>query len=192
MTIKNQKEKDILEAAVKVFSRNGYHSSKMQEIADQASVGKGTLYEYFKGKSHLFEEMMVYCMDKYIDELKNGINKSKNIEDILMDIARFHGKFLKDHLDMVQTFMNNTTNISDDIRCKAFAHRELLINTITSYIEEAKESGSIRKDIDEKVCAMTLFGTLNQFYTNKIYIEKEEFQDIDPYPIVDIILNGIK
>lgn len=192
MTIKNQKEKDILEAAVKVFSKNGYHSSKMQDIANEASVGKGTLYEYFNSKAHLFGRMVGFCMDRYIEELESKMKWTKNIEDMFTDIARFHGKFLSEHIDMVQTFMNNSNNITEEIRCKVFSHRASLLSTITGYINEAKEKGLIKKDIDEKICAMALFGTLNQFYTNEIYIERKKLEDIDPLPVVNIILNGIK
>ena len=50
----------IIEAAVIVFSRKGFHRAKVEEIAEVAGVGKGTVYEYFKSKKELFLEMVLY------------------------------------------------------------------------------------------------------------------------------------
>ncbi len=44
----------LLHAAITVFSQKGFHETKMQDIADEAGVGKGTLYEYFETKEDLF------------------------------------------------------------------------------------------------------------------------------------------
>ncbi|MFN3385331.1 MAG: TetR/AcrR family transcriptional regulator [Candidatus Thermochlorobacter sp.] len=44
----------LLHAAIAVFSQKGFHETKMQDIADEAGVGKGTLYEYFETKEDLF------------------------------------------------------------------------------------------------------------------------------------------
>jgi len=45
---------DIVHAAIKVFSRKGFRQAQMDEIAREARVSKGTLYNYFKSKAHLF------------------------------------------------------------------------------------------------------------------------------------------
>lgn len=40
----------ILAAAIRVFSQKGYHHTRMEEIAIEAGIGKGTIYEYFSSK----------------------------------------------------------------------------------------------------------------------------------------------
>lgn len=56
------RKKTILQAAGQVFARKGYASTRIIEVAEAASVGKGTIYEYFRSKEELFfavfEEMM--------------------------------------------------------------------------------------------------------------------------------------
>lgn len=189
--VRNEKEIDILEGAVEVFSRKGYYKAKMQEIADEASVGKGTLYEYFDSKSHLFQEMIIYSINNYINKLKDVIDGSRELVDTLTDVSKFHGEFINDHLDMAQNIMNSSVDISDDMRCKMNSTREILICEMSKYIKSVKEKGLIREDVDEKVLVMGFFGTLNQFYTDKIYMKKNKIEDIDPYPVINIILNGI-
>ena len=51
---KNKKRTDILQAAMRIFARAGYHRAKMESIAAEARIGKGTVYEYFRSKTDLF------------------------------------------------------------------------------------------------------------------------------------------
>ena len=46
--------REIVMAAIDVFVRKGYRQAQMDDIAEKANVSKGTLYNYFKNKAHLF------------------------------------------------------------------------------------------------------------------------------------------
>ena len=52
--VKDQREQEFKQAALKVFSTKGYHKSTMAEIAMEAGFGKGTLYWYWKSKEELY------------------------------------------------------------------------------------------------------------------------------------------
>lgn len=65
---KGKKRRDIIEAAIAVFSRTGYRRAKMQDIADQAGIGKGTVYEYFRTKQDLFLQASEYLFEQYLLE----------------------------------------------------------------------------------------------------------------------------
>lgn len=69
---KDAKRELLISVAVKVFARKGFHASKMQDIADAAGIGKGTIYEYFKTKDELF--LAVY--DKWMDDYEAAMNKA--------------------------------------------------------------------------------------------------------------------
>ncbi len=51
---KNKKRREILQAAMKVFARDGYHRARIEAVAEEAKIGKGTVYEYFRSKTDLF------------------------------------------------------------------------------------------------------------------------------------------
>lgn len=59
------KRADILRFAADAFSRTGFHNTKMQDIADLADIGKGTLYEYFRNKEELFLAIYDEWMQAY-------------------------------------------------------------------------------------------------------------------------------
>ena len=51
---KAERPHEILEAAFVQFSRNGYATTTLEQIAERAGVTKGTIYVYFDSKEHLF------------------------------------------------------------------------------------------------------------------------------------------
>ena len=70
MADKNQKRKDILASARALFKEKGFHSTKIEEIAQGAGVGKGTIYEYFKNKQEIFDETCIeYVESIYLFKL---------------------------------------------------------------------------------------------------------------------------
>lgn len=71
---KEKKRREIIEAAMAVFARTGYLRAKIKDVADEAGVGKGTVYEYFRSKQELFLEMGEYLFEQYLE------NQKKNLE----------------------------------------------------------------------------------------------------------------
>lgn len=63
------KRADLIKHAADAFARTGYHATKMQAIATQADVGKGTIYEYFRTKEELF--LAIY--DAWMTEYENTV-----------------------------------------------------------------------------------------------------------------------
>ena len=72
---KAKKRDAILNAAMVVFSREGYHRAKMEAVAKEAGIGKGTVYEYFRSKTDLFlalhEHMVSELKGFYLKELSD-------------------------------------------------------------------------------------------------------------------------
>ncbi len=72
---KERKRSEILEAAMTVFAKKGFHRSKMEEVAVAAKIGKGTIYEYFTSKRQLLQALHGYMLGKlkeyYAEALKD-------------------------------------------------------------------------------------------------------------------------
>ncbi|MEM1369405.1 MAG: TetR/AcrR family transcriptional regulator [Cyanobacteria bacterium P01_H01_bin.15] len=72
---KAAKRREILKAAIAVFSQKGYHATKMADIAVAARMGKGTLYEYFPTKESLPKEILSLFFedsDDHLTEIKQS------------------------------------------------------------------------------------------------------------------------
>ena len=76
----NKTKKAIFNAAIKVFSIEGYDSATVEEIASEAGVAKGTLYYNFKGKEEIFK----FVIDEGMKLIKNEVlDAIKDIDDPL-------------------------------------------------------------------------------------------------------------
>jgi AcrR family transcriptional regulator len=62
---RTERRAQLLSAAQKVFSANGYHAAAMDEIAEQAGVSKPVLYQHFPGKLDLY----IALLESHVDEL---------------------------------------------------------------------------------------------------------------------------
>ncbi|MBC8402045.1 MAG: TetR/AcrR family transcriptional regulator [Candidatus Marinimicrobia bacterium] len=60
----------IIHAAIKVFARTGLERGKIADIAKEAGIGKGTVYEYFRSKDELFEAIEEYFISQMIEPLR--------------------------------------------------------------------------------------------------------------------------
>jgi len=81
---KKQKSKEIAQAALKLFSSKGYAATSVRQIATAASIGKGTVYEYFQAKEDIFIAAIMEWMSLFEVQLSERI---KGIKD---PAARFH------------------------------------------------------------------------------------------------------
>ncbi|MEW6444394.1 MAG: TetR/AcrR family transcriptional regulator [bacterium] len=55
---RDRTRQELLEAAARVFARNGYHRPLVSDIVAEAGVGQGTFYRHFKGKREIFEALL--------------------------------------------------------------------------------------------------------------------------------------
>ena len=69
------KDKRILKAAEKVFSRKGYHQATLDEIIQIADTGKGTVYKYFKNKENLFYTLVLGKNKRLMKALDAAVGK---------------------------------------------------------------------------------------------------------------------
>ena len=91
---KNSKYHRILEAAVKVFARQGFRQSTVAQIAKEAGVADGTIYLYFKNKDdilvHFFSSKAKQVFDRFREEVGRGANSLEKLRNLVrVHLAEF-------------------------------------------------------------------------------------------------------
>ena len=86
--IREQTSLRLLQAALKVFSKHGYHGSTMADIAKEAKVSKGLAYHYFSSKEDLLTSIAEQRLQQFLP-LLNGLNKISNPEERLHFLVNF-------------------------------------------------------------------------------------------------------
>lgn len=99
---KDQRELEIKEAALKIFSAKGYHRTTMADIAMEAGYGKGTIYWYWKSKEQLYFALISHLHDEIlalVDEAGKAegtaLEKIKNLADGMIDVYYRNREYCK-------------------------------------------------------------------------------------------------
>lgn len=88
----------ILDAARRVFAATGYYQARVEDIAREAGVGKGTVYEYFVSKEDLYLKMLLEVADSYVTGVKGELEDAGgDIRDKLFFTGRHLASFLAQH-----------------------------------------------------------------------------------------------
>ena len=180
----------IIKAAVKVFSQKGFHDAKVEEIAQLADVGKGTVYEYFSSKAQLFQEMFKAGIQFYLDNLINDISPDLSCQEKLAHVARLHLRFVSNYKDLAKITMTEHTYFDENFRKWVWENRAKKIELLQHIIEEGITKEEFRK-VDSHAAALTFMGSLGALFSPVIFSETKlnTRELIDP--VLDIIMNGI-
>jgi AcrR family transcriptional regulator len=87
---------EILDAALTVFSAHGFAAAKLDDVAKEAGVSKGTLYLYFESKEALFEAMALELMRVPVMAQLESIAKAESASDALRQLIQFMTRVLDD------------------------------------------------------------------------------------------------
>lgn len=185
-TLDSDKKEKIIKAAVKVFSKKGFHGAKVDEIAQLADVGKGTVYEYFSSKAELFQEMFKSGMKFYEELLIREIKPDMTCKEKLVRMARLHLKFIDRYKDLAKIMMTEHSYFEEDFRKWAWQHRENKMNSLKEIIGTGIEKGEFRQ-LNPASAAFTYMGCLGGLIPSAIMDCYD--QDMDVYKLLDEMLD---
>ena len=175
MPEKNQidKRERILAAAVKVFAENGFHNSKVSEIAKKAKVADGTIYLYFKNKDDILISLFELSLTLLINNVVNAIKAvSDPIEKLRM--------FIRMHLQTVEQNPGFAEVMQVELRqshkfMKEYVPERLAeyLNIISDIIEEGKRGGLIKPEIHPALFKRALFGAMDEIALHWVLIKRQ-------------------
>jgi AcrR family transcriptional regulator len=180
----------ILEAAFQVFSRQGYHAAKIEDIAKEAAIGKGTVYEYFESKSQLFHHMIEHIIEKYNEGLRSTLGQNCTIRESLIGFAAYQAQVLSQNMSMAYALSTDTT-VTQEIRTMLIRQNSHSTDLLREAIHAAKGRGELRADLDLEAATMAVFGTVNQYFIQKLCLNKMVLSSHEPELVIDTLLKGM-
>ena len=189
-TAKEDKRKQILAAAVKVFSQKGYHKTRMEEIAMEAGIGKGTIYEYFASKIQLFQAMIEQGFDTYIEKI--NVEKAQNLplSEWLQVLTEAHMHFCLEHKELTQIMFLERATPDEELMQWVLDNRAAKLNAMQEMLRKAMEKQEIRS-FNPQLLLYIIHASMMSFYIPVVM----EGWEIEPkyfaQQYVDILMNGI-
>ncbi len=189
MAEKNQKRQDILASARGLFKEKGFHSTKMEDIAIAAGVGKGTLYEYFENKQDIFDEACIEYVDLIIDNIKYISDMDKTFKDKLLILfnekLKMEAVFANTSIDNI---LSNKNIISEKTVKTIFGKVSDMYSLISKIVDQGKEEGAVEKNVQSEVIACLIVGTMSEYFRFKLYNKEYEIKEDDV--IFDLLYKG--
>ena len=178
---RQQKEKLIVQSAIKLFSSRGYHATKMDDVAKKAKMSKGLIYFYFKNKEDLymavtkkaFEQLSTIFKDTMKAKDKKGIdlvfdlinnflffaNENRMFHETITNfmglVAMYNDEKLRTQIDPLILDSNNFQQLLEIHHTPA----KLGIEIISLGIEDK----SMRSDLDPEVAFYTIWSLMIGF-----------------------------
>ncbi|MGI5921544.1 MAG: TetR/AcrR family transcriptional regulator [Syntrophomonadaceae bacterium] len=153
----------IIEAAVQVFSREGYHNARMEEIAAAAGIGKGTIYEYFDSKLQLFQEMLEGSLRLYYDRLTPEEIDRLTFVERLRWLLEGHYKFCLENRKLAKVTFWDQEIFDKELKEWAFKRRRDFGARLQAIIEEGISRKEI-KAMDVKLATVVISGILGSIW----------------------------
>jgi len=162
-----QRRNDILDAAEKVFFENGYAAAKMDDVAQEAELSKGTLYLHFKNKEEIYFGLTYRALTNLrgrfqiiLDGKDNGLEKVRKIGLAYRKFAEEEPEFYKTiaFYEMAQLEANE-----EGLQIVEKCHKEGqgVLELVAAALQQGIQDGSVRKDIDPMKTAFLLQGLSN-------------------------------
>ena len=189
--IREERRDQIIQAAIRVFGKKGFHRAKIGEIAQEAEIGKSTVYEYFDSKKDLFEEMIRFIAQDYYDDVNEALSEGKGCKGRLMSFANNHGSFIKSHMELAENTMTDSTSVSEDIKKEMLGWKMKIFQLVEDVLKDGIEAGELREGIDTKSATAIILGAINENYAVQCIIFNQKPEEVQMERIIDLIFSGL-
>jgi AcrR family transcriptional regulator len=157
------KRRQLLDAAVRVFARKGFHASRVGDIAEEAGVAHGLLYHYFKSKDDVLEAVF---HDNW-NMLQLRIASVEETDEPAADQIRHVAAIVLRtwlHLPDVVTVVIREFGRSPEL-AERIGELAQPIEVIQRIITRGIERGEFRSDIDPQFAATVVYGSIDELLT---------------------------
>jgi TetR/AcrR family fatty acid metabolism transcriptional regulator len=154
---------ELLEAAVRVFAKKGFHASRVGDIATEAGVAHGLLYHYFRSKDEVLETVFRDTWTALVAETRRIESSDYPLREKLRLFARIYlGAWLHTP-DLVRVLVREVAR-GPGVGSRVAEIGELF-ETLQRIIEAAQASGEARADLDPTIAAWALYGAHEEILT---------------------------
>ncbi len=189
---KVQHRLEILQAGERIFARQGFYPTTMEEIGEEAGWSKGTLYLYFKSKEDLFFSILTEKMDQFSHDLHTKLAGSSRLEEKIALLVHAHINFFSKNKHFFQLVIAEQGKV---MHTSSTGMREKLIQQQHKYIDGITKS--LSKDlpsttsVEADTLARSIIGAVNVHMVT--WLLEPEHIDLNNLKsqLTTLFLNGI-
>jgi AcrR family transcriptional regulator len=178
-----------------VFARQGFHTCRVSDIADEAGVAYGLVYHYFSSKDEILDTLFLDRWDVMLEAIAEADASERSPRDKLHQIATFIVESYRHDPDVMKVIIVEVTRAANTFGRTHLAKIRDAYAQIARIVEQAQTEGRFRKEITPEFAALAFYGSIEQVLTSWIF-DSQAVTDEDleraKRLIVDTICRGLE
>jgi AcrR family transcriptional regulator len=163
------KRRVILDAAVRVVARRGFHTCRVSDLADEASVAYGLVYHYFQSKDQVLDTLFLSRWDVLLEAIRETDARAIPAREKLEAIAGFIIESYRHDPDLMKVIIIEVTRAANTFGAAHLGKISEAYELIRGVVEKAQACGEFRSEIPAEFAAMTFYGAIEQMLTGWIF-----------------------
>ncbi|MBI9074945.1 MAG: TetR family transcriptional regulator [Desulfatibacillum sp.] len=155
----NDKQKQILENAAKLFAQKGFGQVSLEEIASKLQLSKASLYHYIKSKDDILFQLHMEAMTQAVDALEKVLASGDSALEKLKKAIR-NLVVIATRDEVLASYRMETRFLPKKMRPQVMEKRDQILDCVQRLIKEGMEAGLIHCK-DWRISAFAALGTMN-------------------------------
>ena len=189
------KRRLILDAAVRVFARQGFHACRVSDIADEAGVAYGLVYHYFGSKDEVLDTLFLERWNVMLELIREVDSQALPVREKLAAIASFIVDSYSHDPDLMKVIIVEVTRAANSFGQTHLGQIREAYDLIGEIVTKAQEEGVFKPEIEARFAAMAFYGTIEQLLTGWIFglrpQGKEHFERAK-WLVVETVCGGLE
>ena len=187
----SDKHQQIIDAAVRVFARNGYYNSRVSDIAREAGIASGTIYLYFRTKDEILVTLFREKMAAWVNYVRDQIRGEADVVAKVRRLVALHFGVLERDPALAEVVQVELRQGHKFFRGASAHEIAAYFELIASVLEEGQAAGVFRRDVAVKTAVKVLFGAMDQMATSWV-LGKRKYRLSDAADeVANIFLRGV-
>ena len=163
------KRRQILDAAIRVFARQGFHATRVSDIADEAGVAYGLVYHYFRSKDEVLNELFVERWSLLLSAIEETDRAGETPRQKLGAVAAFIVDSYRHDPELMKVIIVEVTRAANSFGRTHLPEIRRAYQSIAKIVADGQAAGAFRGDIDATFASMSFYGAIEQLLSGWIF-----------------------
>jgi TetR/AcrR family fatty acid metabolism transcriptional regulator len=163
------KRRQILDAAIRVFARSGFHATRVSDIADEAGVAYGLVYHYFKSKDEVLNELFSERWSLLLAAIEEADSGEAEPRAKLEAVAGFIVDSYRHDPELMKVIIVEVTRAANSFGRTHLPEIRRAYDSIAKIVADGQRAGAFRDDIDPDFASMAFYGAIEQLLSGWIF-----------------------
>jgi TetR/AcrR family transcriptional regulator, fatty acid metabolism regulator protein len=189
------KRQQILEGAVRVFARQGFHTCRVSDIAEEAGVAYGLVYHYFQSKDQILDTLFTERWSVLLQVIADTDAQDLPAREKLRAIAAFIIDSYRHDPDLMKVIIVEVTRAANTFGRTHLPEIREAYAGIAAIVQRAQDEGVFTDTVTAEFAAMAYYGAIEQVLTGWIFdvlpTGADEFEQAKAL-IVETVCGGLE